>query len=85
MLEAGGADTNTERAIPGSEPGQGLCAFPGHVVVGHVVITPGIRFSRGKRYGVPPDGSGRLHASDHEHTRHDEVGTQALERVKGAG
>ena len=55
MLEAGGAGTDTQRAIPGSEPCRVLCTFPVDVVVGQVaIITPGVRVLPGNGvWGVP--------------------------------
>ena len=53
-LRLEGRATDTQRAIPGSEPRQGLCAFPVPVVVGQVVIMPGVRVLPGERgLGVP--------------------------------
>ena len=39
-LEAGGAGTDTERAIPGSEPRRGFCACKRSVVLGRDVCQP---------------------------------------------
>jgi hypothetical protein len=44
-LEAGGADTDTQRAIPGSEPSQGSCTFRLHA---DRPISPGLHYQLGK-------------------------------------
>jgi hypothetical protein len=54
MLEAGGAGTDTQRAIPGSEPCQGRCIFLVHLVVQVVITMPGVRVRPGNGvWGVP--------------------------------
>ena len=61
MLEAGGAGTYTQRAIPGSEPRQSHWTFPTYVVEDQVVIiTSGVRVLPGKRgLGCPQPGPRR--------------------------
>ena len=59
MLEAGGADTYTRRAIPGSEPSQGLCTFPVYVVGRVVIIAPGVRPPGKRGLGCPQAGPRR--------------------------